>query len=130
MRCGVGRRRSLDPTLPWLWCRPAATAPTQPLAWELPYAMGAALKRGKKTKQNKTKPPAYIISYKDLLKWKKGSSNPDHENHCGNERLRAFRRRRLFLNSFLWDMSQPGREKLEIAAFTSCQIHVLLPGDN
>ena len=27
-----------------LWYRPAATAPIQPLAWEPPYAMGAALK--------------------------------------------------------------------------------------
>ena len=26
----------------WLWCRPVATAPIQPLAWEPPYAMGAA----------------------------------------------------------------------------------------
>ena len=32
----------------WLWCRPAASAPVQPLAWELPYAAGAALKRKKK----------------------------------------------------------------------------------
>ena len=28
----------------WLWCRPAAVAPIGPLAWEPPYAMGAALK--------------------------------------------------------------------------------------
>ena len=37
------------------WHRPAATAPIWPLAWEPPYAMGAALKRQKqnKTKQNK-----------------------------------------------------------------------------
>ena len=37
----------------WLWCRPAASAPVQPLAWELPYATGAALK-GKKNKKPKT----------------------------------------------------------------------------
>ena len=30
----------------WLWCRPVVTAPIRPLAWELPYASGAALKRG------------------------------------------------------------------------------------
>ena len=41
MRCGVGS----DPMLLCLWCRPAATAPVQPLAWEPPYAMSAALKR-------------------------------------------------------------------------------------
>ena len=29
----------------WLWCRPVATALIQPLAWELPYAVGAALKK-------------------------------------------------------------------------------------
>ena len=34
-----------DPGLLWLWCRPAATALTQPLAWELPYATVATLKR-------------------------------------------------------------------------------------
>ena len=43
--CGVGPRCSLDPAL--LWCRPAATVSTQPLAWELPYAMDVALKRQK-----------------------------------------------------------------------------------
>ena len=30
--------------LPWLWCRLAAASLIQPLARELPYAMGAALK--------------------------------------------------------------------------------------
>ena len=28
----------------WLWCRMAATAPIWPLAWELPYVTGLALK--------------------------------------------------------------------------------------
>ena len=31
-----------------LWCRPLATAPIQPLAWESPYTAGAALKSKKK----------------------------------------------------------------------------------
>ena len=48
MSCGVGRRCGLDPTLLWLWYRPAAIAPIQPLAWELQYAKGAAIKRQKK----------------------------------------------------------------------------------
>ena len=39
----------------WLWCRPAAIAPIQPLAWELPYAAGEAIKRKKKK---------YCIQYK------------------------------------------------------------------
>ena len=36
-----------DPALPWLWCRLAATALIQPLAWELPNATSAALKSKK-----------------------------------------------------------------------------------
>ena len=42
--CGVGHRRSSDPVWLWLWRRPAATAPIGSLAWEPPYAAGAALK--------------------------------------------------------------------------------------
>ena len=53
MSYGVDRRRSSDPALLWLWCRPVATALTKPLAWEPPYAASAALKRQKK----KTPPP-------------------------------------------------------------------------
>ena len=45
----VGRRRGSDPTLLWLWRRLVATAPVRPLAWETPYAMGAALEN-KQTK--------------------------------------------------------------------------------
>jgi len=36
-----------------LWCRLAATAPTRPLAWELPYVAGAVLKRQKNKQTNK-----------------------------------------------------------------------------
>ena len=41
----------MDLALLWLWRRPAATAPIRPLAWEPPYAVGAALKKTKR--QNK-----------------------------------------------------------------------------
>ena len=47
----AGCRLGSDPMLLWLWYRPAATAPIQPLAWELPYAESAALKRQKKKKK-------------------------------------------------------------------------------
>ena len=50
MSCGVGRRRGSDLTLLWLWCRPVATTLIRPLAWELPYAAGTALKSKKQTK--------------------------------------------------------------------------------
>ena len=45
MSCGVGRRPGLDPTLLWLWCRPAAVALIRPLAGELPCAVSVALIR-------------------------------------------------------------------------------------
>ena len=32
----------------WLWCRPAAAALIQPLAWERPYAVGTSLKKKRK----------------------------------------------------------------------------------
>ena len=44
-----------DPLLLWLWPRPAATAPIQPLVWELPYTLGEALKRQKKKKKTTTR---------------------------------------------------------------------------
>ena len=50
MSCGVGRTGCLDLALLWLWRRPAATAPIRLLAWEIPYAVGAALKKDKKDK--------------------------------------------------------------------------------
>ena len=49
MTHGVGRRCSSDPVLLWLWHRPVAEVLIRPLAWELPYAVDAALKK----KQNK-----------------------------------------------------------------------------
>ena len=48
MSCGAGRRCGLDPALLWQWCWPVAAALIQSLAGELPYAVGAALKRPKK----------------------------------------------------------------------------------
>jgi len=42
MSYGVGCRHGSDPVLLCLWHRLAATAPTGPLAWEPPYAAGAA----------------------------------------------------------------------------------------
>ena len=55
MSCGVGRRRSLDPALLRLRCRPAAVALIEPLAWEPPYASGVALKRQKDKQQQQQK---------------------------------------------------------------------------
>ena len=49
--CGVGRRRSLDPVLLWLWGRPAATALMRPLAWKPPCATGVAQEMAKTPKR-------------------------------------------------------------------------------
>ena len=55
MSCGVGHRRGSDPALLWLWCRLAAVAQIGPLAWEPPYATGAALKKKKKRREREKK---------------------------------------------------------------------------
>ena len=51
--CGVGCRCGSDPALLWLWRRPVATAPIGPLAWEPPYAAGAAQEIAKRPKNKK-----------------------------------------------------------------------------
>ena len=66
MSCGVGPRCGLDLVLLWLWYRPAAVAPIGPLAWESPYASGAAQKRKKKKKKKRV----------FRLPWSRGSSTP------------------------------------------------------
>ena len=43
--CGIGCRCGSDLVWLWLWRRLAAIAPIRPIAWELPYATGAAVKR-------------------------------------------------------------------------------------
>ena len=54
MSYGVGIDKAR--ILLWLWARPAATTPIGPLAWELPYATGAALKQSKKKGGGTVKP--------------------------------------------------------------------------
>jgi len=75
--CGVGRRRGSDPALLWLWRRPVATAPIQPLAWEPPYAAEAAQEiatttttkqQQQKTKKEKRKEKDYSRNhYQDWM---------------------------------------------------------------
>ena len=54
MSCGEGGRHGLDLALLWLCCRPAATAPAQPLAWEPPCAAVATLGKKKKERERET----------------------------------------------------------------------------
>ena len=53
MSCGIGYRCGLNPVLLWLWYRLMAIVLVRPLAWELPYAMGAALEKAKRQKKKK-----------------------------------------------------------------------------
>ena len=64
MSCGVSCRRGLDPAWLWLWCRLVATALIRPLAWEPPYALGAAVKRPNNNNNNEYK---LDIDYKCML---------------------------------------------------------------
>ena len=67
--CGVGCRRGADPKLLRLWHRPAATAPIRPLAWELPYAAGAALENTKRQPINQSHSPTHTIYFITCLWW-------------------------------------------------------------
>ena len=62
MSSGVGRRHGLDLVLLWLWRRLVTTAPIRPLAWEPPYAAGAAQEMAKK-RQKKTNKKKRSITY-------------------------------------------------------------------
>ena len=53
MSCGVHCRRGSDLMWLWLWLWTATITPIGPLAWEPPYAVGAALKKRKKEKEKK-----------------------------------------------------------------------------
>ena len=80
MSCGVACRRGLNLALLllWLWHRPAAMAPIGPLAWELPYAVGAALK-SKKEKERKARLPRRVrfedeptLGSEPVCRWMRG----------------------------------------------------------
>ena len=75
MSCSVGRRHGSDPALLWLCCRLAVLAPFRSLAWEPPYAVGAALtskakkektKKKKKNKKNSFNNKHVLLSYSGL----------------------------------------------------------------
>ena len=52
----------------WLWCRPAATAPIQPLAWEPSYTRGTALRRQKEKKTQRLQDPWRFFSYEVIYR--------------------------------------------------------------
>ena len=84
MSCGVGRRRSWDLVLLWLWHRPAAIAPIQTLAWEPPYAASVAPKKererggdaGISLVAQRVKDPALSLQWLGLVLWHEFSPQP------------------------------------------------------
>lgn len=50
LSCEAGPRRDSDTELLCLWFRPVAAVLIRPVAWELPYTMGTALKKAKHKK--------------------------------------------------------------------------------
>ena len=64
MSCDVGCRQGSDLVLLWLWHGPEPIALFWFLAWELPYAAGAALKRKKKERR---KISSLIILFRLML---------------------------------------------------------------
>ena len=67
MSCGVDCKQGSDLALLRLWCRLAGAAPVQPLAWELLYALGAALKRDTHTDTYQAKNPLVYTKYKTMV---------------------------------------------------------------
>ena len=82
----MGCRLGSDPVLLWLWHRLAAIAPTRPLAWEPPYAVGMALKKTKDTHTPYTVPYVNYISIKlerkNKAKIKSKAQNQIHALMC------------------------------------------------
>ena len=86
MGYGVGYRHGLglDPTMLWLCCRPAAAAPIQLLAWERPYAKGAALKSEREERKGGN----------TICQWFSSFSTSDkiiYRIQCMNERNPAYK---------------------------------------
>ena len=67
MNCGC--RHSSDLMLLRLGHRPAAVAPTGPLAWKLPYAEGGPERKKKKKKQNNEKRRGKWKNQKEIKKY-------------------------------------------------------------
>ena len=92
MSYGIGCRHGSDPTLLWLWCRPVATAPIGSLAWEPPYAAGAAPEKAKKqTNKKKIVEVGYTV-YGSLifpcLGWEPEVPRPEPWKEKADERRR------------------------------------------
>ena len=98
MSCSVGRRWGSDLVWLWLWHRLAAVTLIQPLAWESPYAVCAALKKKKKkkTKDKRQKNPKKSRNYILL-----NMSGAQH-NGGTEEVLYEILGKKCFIKNLLW----------------------------
>ena len=64
MSCGVDLKWGSHLVLLWLWLKLAAAVPIWPLAWELAYDAGVALKKKKKKKRKERKISTVSINKK------------------------------------------------------------------
>ena len=71
MSCDVGHRPVSDPVFLWLWLRLAVAALIRTLAWELPNAEGAALK---KRKEKRKASPLFCIAHHGKAYGKRGTT--------------------------------------------------------
>ena len=94
--CGRSWDPESDPESLWLWCRPVATAPIRPLAWEPPYAAEAAQEMTKKTKNKKIKG------------WNLGSSCPfvGYKHRCHSSMIHNYRKVEATPMSIEWWMDK------------------------
>ena len=63
LSCSVGHRCGSDLVVLWLWHRLAAAAPIRPLAWQLPFAVAAALEKINKNKNNLIVRKTYLTDF-------------------------------------------------------------------
>ena len=112
MSCGIGHGCGLDLALLWPWCRPAATIPIRPLAWELPHAVGASLKSQKKEKKKKIHVGFSVTTTKCC---KKEKSNLGHFSFI-NGHGKSHSKHQVVSASILWQRIVPSRVLLSLQA--------------
>ena len=98
MSCGVSSRHGLDPMLLQLSCRLAAVAPVWPLAWELLYAAGVAVKRKQQKERKK----------KSTFQWLSTTCNATDKFSCYNL-LRLTIYMLFLLPQILFYLNLPGK---------------------
>ena len=114
-----------DMALPQLWCRLAAAAQIRPLAWELPYALGAAIKNKiKPSKQTKNRLSEYYSSGQSINVYAKFTNHQVSAYHrWESERLESPLESMIWLN--LIRLGEFLRDNMHIYIFTFFFSHII-----